>query len=244
MPLTMTLYKDRFRVESARLPGWAYTAPGVYFITICMRDRRWSLGRVAAGVVRLSPAGRIVDDEWHRTAVVRAKVSLDAWVVMPNHVHGIVIIRAGGATPNDARGDGGAADDRGVPGHRAVPNVETPRRGVSTNADARTSPSAPAPYPDAPAGAPASNANASNNTAPAPSPSRLHPGSLGAIIGQYKSVCTKRIRAAEIVEFAWQARFYDRILRDRHALRNVRRYIAMNPARWERDRNNLPGLWI
>lgn len=72
----------------------------------------------------------------------------------------------------------------------------------------------------------------------------LQPGSSGAIVGQFKSVCTKQIRAVGDVDFAWQARFYDRIIRDGVALERVRRYIAGNPAHWQRDRNNAAGIFI
>ena len=53
-------------------------------------------------------------------------------------------------------------------------------------------------------------------------------GTLGAIINQFKSVCTKRIRKLGWVDFAWQARFYDHILRNENELENIRAYIAAN----------------
>ena len=58
---------------------------------------------------------------------------------------------------------------------------------------------------------------------------RLRAHSLGAIIGRYKSVCTKQIRRNGIPEFEWQSRFYDRIVHDADALRAVRRYIRAHP---------------
>lgn len=68
------------------------------------------------------------------------------------------------------------------------------------------------------------------------SPPRLHPGSLGAIIGQFKSTCTKRIHRQGFTEFAWQARFHDRIVRDQQALYDIRRYIAENPLQGDREK--------
>jgi REP element-mobilizing transposase RayT len=56
--------------------------------------------------VRLSAVGQIVADEWSRTPVVRPEVRLDAWVVMPNHVHGIVAIDTGGQGPSLVHEDG------------------------------------------------------------------------------------------------------------------------------------------
>lgn len=60
----------------------------------------------------------------------------------------------------------------------------------------------------------------------------LQPGSLGAIIGQIKSKCTTRIHDAGYSDFAWQGRFWDRIVRDRNELERIRKYIIDNPAKW------------
>ncbi|MFN3309482.1 MAG: transposase, partial [Anaerolineales bacterium] len=67
--------------------------------------------------------------------------------------------------------------------------------------------------------------------------------SLGAIIGQFKSVCTKRIWAAGFRHFAWQARFYDHIVRSQSELERIRAYILANPSRWENDKGNTEALY-
>jgi len=76
-----------------------------------------------------------------------------------------------------------------------------------------------------------------------PQPSRLQPNSLGSIINQFKSVCTKRIRAAGHPQFAWQSRFYDHIIRNEKSLMAIRQYIYNNPAKWEFDRENPESVW-
>ena len=90
----MTLYRGTYRVESTRHPDWDYGSPGWYFVTLCTQDRRCFFGTVRGGVVGLSLAGCIVAQEWQRTPQVRAYVVLDAWVVMPNHVHGLIGLRS------------------------------------------------------------------------------------------------------------------------------------------------------
>ena len=65
----------------------------------------------------------------------------------------------------------------------------------------------------------------------------LKPNSLGSIIGQFKSVCTKRIRQQGFTNFRWQTRFHDPIIRDKASLQRIRQYITDNPAKWELDRN-------
>jgi REP element-mobilizing transposase RayT len=63
-----------------------------YFVTICAFEKSCVFGRIEAETTILSPLGRIVDEEWRRTPNVRAGVQLDEWIVMPNHVHGILYV--------------------------------------------------------------------------------------------------------------------------------------------------------
>ena len=77
-----------------------------------------------------------------------------------------------------------------------------------------------------------------NATSPASQPHGPKPGSIGAIIGQYKSIVTKRINHFRETknEPIWQRNFHDRIIRDETELNNIRAYIADNPHRWTEDR--------
>jgi len=80
------------RRRSIRLPGYDYTQPGAYFITICTYNGQHLLGEVVDGAMCLNAYGQIVQEEWFRTADLRPYVRLEAdeFVVMPNHVHGIL----------------------------------------------------------------------------------------------------------------------------------------------------------
>ncbi len=88
----MVLFKQKYRIKSARLPGWDYAAAGWYFVTICTRERRCCFGDVESDAVRLSIIGKIVAEEWLKTGRIRSGVKLDQWVIMPNHLHAIVIL--------------------------------------------------------------------------------------------------------------------------------------------------------
>ncbi|HHE31532.1 MAG TPA: hypothetical protein ENL07_02550 [Chlorobaculum parvum] len=94
-------YPDR---QSLRLKDYDYSQPGAYFVTLCAKDR-WSLfGEIVDGVMQLNEAGRIVAEEWMKSAEIRQEIKLDEWVIMPNHFHGIVVItsdsvRAHGRAP-------------------------------------------------------------------------------------------------------------------------------------------------
>ena len=78
--------------QSIRLKGYDYSAEGAYFVTIVCKDRlRW-FGDIVNGEMQLSEAGKIIEEEWLRGAELRSEITLDEFVVMPNHFHGIVVI--------------------------------------------------------------------------------------------------------------------------------------------------------
>ena len=78
--------------HSVRLPHYDYRAGGAYFITICAAQKRATFGRLENGAVRLHPYGKIVAEEWLRTAEIRPGIALDEYIVMPDHFHAIVWI--------------------------------------------------------------------------------------------------------------------------------------------------------
>ena len=91
--------------RSMRLQGYDYSSPGAYFVTICTQNRECLFGEIVARKMVLNDAGKIVADEWIKTGDIRDEIELDAWVVMPNHFHGIVMIRRGDrpVAPTDHR---------------------------------------------------------------------------------------------------------------------------------------------
>ena len=88
----MKLFKNQYRVESTRLPGWDYGQAGYYFVTICTKDRVHYFGEVVSNDMQLSPIGEIAAQEWIKTEIIRPNVKLDEWVIMPNHMHMIAVI--------------------------------------------------------------------------------------------------------------------------------------------------------
>lgn len=83
---------EKHRRRSIRLKGYDYTQAGAYFITLCTYERQCLFGEVVDGVMRLNQLGLIVREEWIKTALLRPRVVLDAFVVMPNHLHGIIVL--------------------------------------------------------------------------------------------------------------------------------------------------------
>jgi putative transposase len=80
------------RRKQIRLKGYDYASEGAYFVTIVTEDRLPLFGEIVEGEMRLNELGKIVRDEWLKTAVLRENVELceDEFVVMPNHFHGII----------------------------------------------------------------------------------------------------------------------------------------------------------
>lgn len=78
--------------KSLRIKDFDYSASGAYFITICTNEKKCTLSKINDGRNFLSSIGKIVDLEWKRTAEIRTNVKLDEFVIMPNHIHGIIFL--------------------------------------------------------------------------------------------------------------------------------------------------------
>lgn len=78
--------------QSIRLRDFDYAQNGAYFVTICTAQRLCLFGTISAGETQLSPVGQVVSSRWLDLPAHTNGLMLDAWVVMPNHLHGIVVL--------------------------------------------------------------------------------------------------------------------------------------------------------
>jgi putative transposase len=92
----MMFHPERYHRRSIRLKGYDYRQSGAYFVTICTQDRAFLFGQVAQGEMRLNEAGKMVCDVWNDLPAFYAGVQTDAFIVMPNHIHGIIILVGAG----------------------------------------------------------------------------------------------------------------------------------------------------
>ncbi len=180
-------FRDKYRILSSRLQNWDYSSNGYYFITICTKERQHYFGEIINNVMCLSKIGEIVQKYWVEIPIHFSFVELDKFVIMPNHIHGIVIIK-----------------------NVFEPQCRDVINHVSTNTD--------------------------NNLYSKITPMGKH--NLGEIIRWFKGRTTFEIKKLEI-NFFWQPRFYDHIIRNENALNRIKQYIKDNPTNWEEDRNNL-----
>ena len=176
----MTLFRKKYRIESARKPGWDYTLPGSYFVTICTLGKKLYFGRVENAIVNLSPIGEYADACWREVPQHHEHIDIDEFVVMPNHIHAIVIIGGPERLPE-------------------LRKREKFKRVAELNGV------------------------------------RPKANSLGAVVGSFKSVVTQWCEAQRM-EFEWQPKFHDRIIRGKNSLKAVREYIRDNPANWCKDK--------
>ena len=78
--------------RSIRLKGYDYTQEGGYFITICVQDHQCSFGRIIKSVLELSPIGKMAQKFWTEIPNHHSNVQLDEYIVMPNHIHGVLFL--------------------------------------------------------------------------------------------------------------------------------------------------------
>ncbi len=207
---------QRHHRRSIRLPGYDYTRAGAYFITLVTHDRECLFGEIVGGEMRLNTWGEIAREEWFQTAVVRPYVMLrdDEFVVMPNHIHGIIWI------VGDYEGNG---DEDIVGAQRRCAHVGTQRRcaptwGRGTHAIRPIRGATPTNVIPGSLGA-IIRAYKSATT------KRINAlrGTPGASV--------------------WQRNYYEHIIRDEEDLQRIRQYIQDNPARWAMDRENPVYAW-
>ncbi len=105
--------------RSIRLRDYDYSQPGMYLVTIVTHQRECLFGEVVEGEMNINNYGRIVDECWHTILEHFSIVELGAYVVMPNHIHGIIII-----ADVHPRADAFASARRGTPWRAPTDNLE------------------------------------------------------------------------------------------------------------------------
>ncbi len=218
-------FRDKYRINSARLAGYNYNAQGMYFITICVGGRECHFGHIENDTMHLSDAGNIVYNEWMKTPEIRPdmNLTLDVFCVMPNHFHAILIIGKNQYNHRDAMICRDAM-------HRVSTNhrVSTDRLPTDNGNDTDHG----IKYGINP------NNIDIHDQQPQPYQNQYGPQrkNLASIMRGFKSTCTNQIRQYLIPEFYWQERFHDHIIRNNESYWKIRNYIINNPKNWYNDR--------
>ena len=213
----MDKFNNQYRISSARLSVYDYGQNGAYFITICTKNRIHFFGEIVDREMVFNEIGNLAHSYWQEIPNHFPYIELGNFVIMPNHIHGILIINK-----NTDNWDDGTLQDH-ISGTLQDDIVETLHCNVSTAMN--ESPSLQTPIPP--------TTNTTNNQKMADISPKS--GIISAIIRSYKSIVTKHARYIE-PEFEWQSRFHDHVIRNETSLNNIQNYIENNLANWKDDK--------
>ena len=214
---------DRYNPEkhnrrSIRLKGYDYAQCGAYFITICAQNRECLFGNIQHNEMALNHAGEMLYKIWNDLPDKCPGIVMDEFIVMPNHVHGIICIVGAplvGALSLETKKALSLETKKG-----SKDRTEACKRTGTINDRAGTRP------------------NRRAGTRPAPT-------TLGNVIGIFKSISTHQY-SINVITYKWppypgklwQRNYYERIIRNDSEMNRVRQYIINNPLHWDDDENN------
>ena len=95
----MVYNPEKHHRRSIRLKGYDYSRAGAYFVTVCVQNRECLFGEIAGRIMRPNGAGQMVGSVWDELPQYYPGVGTDEFVVMPNHIHGIIVLTGAGADP-------------------------------------------------------------------------------------------------------------------------------------------------
>jgi REP element-mobilizing transposase RayT len=201
-------FKNRYRIPSSRLSTWDYSSNASYFITICTKNREHYFGNIINAKMHLSPIGEWANDCWVKIPTHFSHFHLDEFVVMPNHVHGIVII------------------EKPYIDNNSLPNITETGHTIVETGHVETGHALSLRNPEQSESIPKSKhprfRNQGKNT-------------ISAMVGSFKSAVTKYCNENKL-KFGWQTRFHDHIIRDAEEFYRIRNYIIDNYRNWKQDK--------
>ncbi len=208
----MTYNPDKHHRRSIRLDGYDYSQPCIYFITLCTYNRECLFGEILNGEMRLNEFGKMTQQCWLEIPNHFPQTQLDEYIIMPDHIHGIIVL-------NDFVG---------------VQNVGAKIVGAkivgTKNVGAKNFSPLPMPTPEP---TPLPMPTPEQNITPFRSPSKT----IGSIIRGFKIGVTKWFRQNTDIYVVWQRNFYEHIIRNEVELNRIRQYIIDNPKKWKTDEN-------
>ena len=223
----------KYNRQSIRLPGYNYAQAGLYFITLCCYDRKCLFGEIIKGEMVLNDSGNIANVCWLEIPQHFPNVILHKYVIMPNHVHGIVELVGAKNIPPDnnvTQNIMGVDIVKNFPtentnGNR-LPNDNEPKNDDSKNlmgADGVEN------MIDFNGTKNLMDVNGAKNFSPPRSPSKT----IGSVVRGYKIGVTKWMRQNTNVHNVWQRNYYEHIIRNDKSFEIISNYIINNPKKWD-----------
>ena len=219
--------------RSIRLKGYDYSQNGLYFITICTQNREHLFGTISNGQMALNPMGEIAHNEWFKTASMRPNIRLHEFIVMPNHIHGIIEILP--TPPHPVRTHCMRPPD--MPNHGQSERLGRVQR-APTNAATTDNHGQSAPGHGQHAGdIVRAHCMRPHDAPPITNNHGQRAPTVGDIVRGYKSAVTKRINEIRNISGVpvWQRNYHEHIIRNEIAYLRISEYIQANPRRWQDD---------
>ncbi|MBK7097629.1 MAG: transposase [Sphingobacteriales bacterium] len=218
----MEKFAGKYRIESNRLKGWDYAGNGYYFITLVTQNRECILGEIKNGQMILSDFGKIVQSQWLKSFEIRQELFLDEYIIMPNHLHAIVVLQ---------KMDDKNTNDLG----NVVVVVEAHGRAPLQQ------PNPQQPNPQQP-----KSETQPNPHSPQPPHLIRKPKSISSFMAGFKSGVNSKIddyiddNKLVIPKYNrhnhfFQPNYHDHIIRNRDEYLRIKKYIINNPKNWEGD---------
>jgi putative transposase len=215
-------FQNKYRIKSHRMPQWDYSGNGIYFLTLVTQNRICNLGEIiltngSQPHIQLSDFGKIVNDEWLKSFEMRNELYLEEYIIMPNHLHAIMVLDNTQINRLD--------DFDGTHGMDAV-HVETHGR-ASLN---------PQPQPQ-----PQQSTNQSNLNRKPQSISSFVAGFKSAInskIDDFIDDVELDIPKYNRKNHFFQPNYHDHIIRNSIEYQRIKEYIINNPLKWNDDKFN------
>jgi putative transposase len=203
----------RHHRRSVRLKGYDYSSAGAYFVTVVAWRREMLFGDVVDGEMKLNRHGHIVRDAWFDLKNHYSHTDLGAFIIMPNHVHGIIVLiddgrggsfMSGGVISPDGRGGSSISGAMSLPDEDHMGKMPLPK----------------------------------GETHPYRKSKPRH--GLPEIVRAFKSFSARRINRLRRTDGipVWQRNYYEHIVRDEREMENITKYIETNPSRWNDDDEN------
>ena len=216
-------YQNEYRIQSARADWHDYNG-GMYFITICTKDRKHYFGEIKKcgkedePAITLTKIGEYTDQQLQEVSIHYPYAEIPLWTIMPNHIHAVILILDDKIPQNNLN----VGQRNSIKQKIINNNVETGRAPSLQSTTLKHS---------------AQSSHSTTHTHSAQSLQGLNQqkGWLSVVVGGIKSAITKFAHAQDI-PFEWQTRFHDHIIRGTDELNKISDYIKKNVARWEYDR--------
>jgi REP element-mobilizing transposase RayT len=226
---------DIYRIPSSRLEYWDYGWRAAYFVTTCTAAREHYFGTITNGVMILSEIGKIVQEEWIKTPKIRPdmNIRLDEFIVMPNHIHGIIII---GRNQYNKYNLGNNEVETRYNDVKTQCIASLQQTNKIDNGDIASPQETNGFENESIASLQSGQIQSKQSVDTHLQKNKFSPQSknLASIIRGFKSSVTKQSRLIH-ADFGWQTRFHEHIIRNKQSYYKIRNYIRNNPGYWIND---------